>query len=131
MRRYQAWPQKRARKMSITYPEAAPTYIKDHTRLVQQFVFGLLDNAWRLQEEHGGVDVYLDTIVGKSIYFQDLASGKIDWSIPDALIDLGFWRRTWRDGRVHDPQITFSEARVLLEVDRATNPVHRHSTRMK
>lgn len=131
MTRFQSWPQKQARKIGITYSEGALSYIKDHTRLVQQFVFGLLDNAWRLQEEHGGVDVYLDTIVGKPIYFQDLASGKIDWTIPDALIELGFWRRTWRDGHVHDPKITFSEARILLEVDRATNPITRLSKRMK
>ena len=131
MKRFQAWPQKQARKIGITYSEGALSYIKDHTKLVQQFVFGLLDNAWRLQKEHGGVDVYLDTIVGKRIYFQDLASGKIEWTIPDAMIELGFWRRTWRDGHVHDPKITFSEARVLLEVDRATNPIPRLSNRMK
>jgi len=131
MKRFQAWPQKQARKIGVTYSEGALSYIKDHTLLVQQFVFGLLDNAWRLQEDHGGVDVCVDTIVGKRIYFQDLASGKIDWTIPDALIELGFWRRTWRDGHVHDPKITFSEARVLLEVDRATNPIPRLSKRIK
>ncbi len=131
MKRFHSWPQKQARKFGTTYSEGALSHIKDHTRQVQQFAFGLIDNAWRLQEEHGGVDVYLDTIVGKPIYFQDLASGKIDWSIPDASIELGFWRRTWRDGHVHDPKITFSEARVLLEVDRATNPIPRLSNRMK
>ena len=131
MKRFQAWPQKQARKIGVTYSEGALSYIKDHTQLVQQFVFGLIDNAWRLQKEHGGVDVYLDTIVGKRIYFQDLASGKIEWTIPDAMIELGFWRRTWRDGHVHDPKITFSEARVLLEVDRATNPIPRLSNRIK
>ncbi len=131
MKRFQSWPQKQSRNIGTTYSEGALSHIGDHTRLVQQFVFGLLDNAWRLQEEHGGVDVYLDTLVGKPIYFQDLASGKIDWSIPDALIELGFWRRTWRDGHVHDPKITFAEARVHLEVDRATNPIHRLSNRMK
>ncbi len=112
--------------MSITSPEEALTYTKGHTRPLKQFVFGLLDNAWRLQEEHGGVDVYLNTIVGKLVCFQDLASGKIDWSIPDVLINAGFWRRTWRDGRVHDPKIIYSEAWVLLEVDRVINPVHRY-----
>jgi len=126
MRGYQAWPQKHARIMSITSSEKSLTYTKDHTRPVQQFVYGLLDNAWRLQEEHGGVDECLNTIVGKPIYFQDLASGKIDWSIPDALIELGFRRKTWRNGRVHYPKIISSEARVLLEVDRVINPVHRH-----
>jgi hypothetical protein len=131
MRRFQSWPQKQSKKTGSTYSEGALSHIGDHTRLVQQFVFGLLDNAWRLQEEHGGVDVCLNTIVGKPIYFQDLASGKIDWAIPDAMIDLGFWRRTWRDGRVYEPKIVFSEARVHLEVDRATNPIHRHSVRMK
>jgi len=131
MKRFQSWPQKQSRSIGTTYSEGALSHIGDHTRLVQQFVFGLLDNAWRLQEEHGGVDVYLDTLVGKPIYFQDLASGKTDWSIPDASIELGFWRRTWRDGIVHDPKITFSDARVLLEVDRATNPIHRLSNRMK
>jgi hypothetical protein len=131
MKRFQAWPQKQARKIGITYSESALSYIKDHTLLVQRFVFGLLDNAWRLQEEHGGVDVYLETILGKRIYFKDLATGKIDWTIPDASIELEFWRRTWRDGHVHDPKITFAEARVLLEVDRATNPITRLSKRMK
>jgi len=131
MKRFQSWPQKQTRKTGSVYSEGALSHIKDHTRQVQQFVFGLLDNAWRLQEEHGGVDVFLDTIVGKPIYFKDLSSGKIDWSIPDASIKLGFWRRTWRDGIVHDPKIVFSNARVLLEVDRATNPIHRLSNRMK
>jgi len=131
LRKYHAWPQKEARKTGLTYSERALTYIKDHTRLVQQFAFGLIDNAWRLQEEHGGVDVCLETIVGKRIYFQDLATGKVNWVIPDAAIDLAFWRKTWRDGHVHDPKIVFSEARVLLEVDRATNPITRLTNRFK
>jgi len=131
MLRFHAWPQKNNDAGILEYSENALSFIKVHTREVLHFVFGLIDNAWRLQEEHGGVYVNLDTIVGKPIYFQDLASGKIDWSIPDALIELGFWRRTWRDGHVYDPKITFSEARVLLEVDRATNPIHRLSNRMK
>ncbi|MCK4490358.1 MAG: replication-relaxation family protein, partial [Anaerolineales bacterium] len=129
MRRFHAWPQKRSRKTGLIYSERALTYIKDHTRLVQQFVFGLIDNAWRLQEEHGGADVYLETIIGKRIYFRDLATGRDSWVIPDAAIDLAFWRKTWRDGHVHDPKIVFSEARLLLEVDRATNPITRLTKR--
>ena len=61
MRRFQSWPQKQSKKTGSTYSEGALSHIGDHTRLVQQFVFGLLDNAWRLQEEHGGVDVCLNT----------------------------------------------------------------------
>jgi hypothetical protein len=131
MRRFHAWPQKQTEKAGIVYSERALTYIKDHTRLVQQFTFGLIDNAWRLQEEHGGVDVYLETIIGKRIYYKDLAAGNFDWVIPDAAIDIAFWRRTWRDGHVDDPRIVFSEASLLLEVDRATNPITRLSERVQ
>jgi hypothetical protein len=131
MRRFHAWPQKHSEKNGLVYSERALTYIKDHTRLVQQFMFGLIDNAWRLQEEHGGVDVYLETIIGKRIYYKDLASGTFDWVIPDAAIDIAFWRKTWRDGYIHDPRIVFSEASLLLELDRATNPITRIPGRIK
>ncbi len=131
MRRFHAWPQKKAGKAGLIYSERALTYIKDHTRLVQQFVFGLIDNAWRLQEEHGGVDVYLETIIGKRVYFRDLATGLHDWVIPDAAIDLAYWRKTWRDGHVHDPKIIFSEARLFLEMDRATYPITRLTARIQ
>ena len=129
MRRFHAWPQKIAEGGNVAYSENALSYIKLHTREVQQFVFGLLDNAWRLHQEYGGVDVYLETIIGKRIYFQDLASGEFDWVIPDAAIDLTFWRRTWRDGKIHDPKISFSSAQLLVEIDRATNPITRLAKR--
>ena len=125
MRRFHAWPQKMAGKAGLIYSERALTYIKDHTKLVQQFVFGLIDNAYRLQEEHGGVDVYLETIIGKRVYFRDLSTGLHDWVIPDAAVDLAFWRKTWRDGCVYDPKIIFSEARLFIEMDRATYPITR------
>lgn len=131
MRRFHAWPQKRAGKAGLVYSERALTHIKDHTRLVQQFVFGLIDNAWRLHEVHGGVDVYLETIIGKRIYFQDLATGGFDWVIPDAAINISFWRKTWRDGIVHSPKIIYSEASILLEVDRGTNPITRLADRVQ
>ena len=51
--------------------------------------------------------------------------------IPDAAVDLSFWRKTWRDGQVHDPKIVFSQANLLLEVDRATNPITRLKSRIK
>ena len=129
MRRFHAWPQKIAAGGNVAYSENALTFIKLHTREVQRFVFGLLDNAWRLHQEYGGVDVYLETIIGKRIYFQDLASGEFDWVIPDAAIDLTFWRRTWRDGKIHDPKISFSSAQLLVEIDRATNPITRLAKR--
>lgn len=131
MRRFHAWPQKMAGKAGLIYSERALTYIKDHTKLVQQFVFGLIDNAYRLQEEHGGVDVYLETIIGKRVYFRDLATGLHDWVIPDAAVDIAFWRKTWRDGHVHDPKIIFSEARLFIEMDRATYPITRLTKRSK
>ena len=131
MRRFHAWPQKHSEKTGVIYSERALTHIKDHTCMIQQFVFGLVDNAWRLQEEHGGVDVYLETIIGKRIYFKDLATGTYDWVIPDAAIDIAFWRKTWRDGYVHDPKIVFSEASLLVEMDRATNPITRIPERIK
>lgn len=125
MRRFQAWPQKHSEEFGLQYSENALSYIKVHTRMVQQFVFGLIDNAWRLRQEYGGVDVSLDTIVGKRIYFQDLATGTFDWVIPDATIDLSFWRKTWRDGHVHDPKIVYADARLLLEMDRGTYSIPR------
>lgn len=129
MRRFHAWPQKITWEGKVAYSEKALSYIKQHTREVQRFVFGLLDNAWRLHQEYGGVDVYLETIIGKRIYFQDLASGEFDWVIPDAAIDLTFWRRIWRDGKIHDPKISFSSAQLLVEIDRATNPITRLAER--
>lgn len=131
MRRFHAWPQKRSAEGRVEYSGNALSHIKDHTQDVQRFVFGLFDNAWRLQKPHGGVDLSLDTIIGKRIYFEDLATRKLNWLIPDASIDLSFWRRTWRDGKVHDPKIVFSSSRLLLEVDRATNPITRLHERIQ
>lgn len=131
MRIFQAWPQKKNTDGILEYSENALSFTKVHTREVQHFVFGLLDNAWRLHQEYGGVDVYLETIIGKRIYFQDLSSGGFDWVIPDAAIDLSFWRRTWRDGHVYDPKIVFSAAQLLVEIDRATNPITRLAARIK
>ncbi len=131
MRRFHAWPQKKNDAGILEYSENALSFIKVHTREVQHFVFGLLDNAWRLHQDYGGVDVYLETIIGKRIYFQDLSSGEFDWVIPDAAIDLSFWRRTWRDGHVHDPKIVFSSAQLFVEIDRATNPITRLAARIK
>ena len=123
MRRYQAWPQKRSRGGAIVYSETGLSNIKDHTQDVQRFIFGLIDNARRLQKPYGGVDIFLDTIIGKRIYFEDLATRDLKWLIPDAVVDIAFWRRTWRDGQVHEPKIVFSNARLLVEFDRATNPI--------
>jgi len=125
MRRFHAWPQKRSGGGVIEYSENALSIIKDHTQDVQRFIFGLFDNARRLQKPYGGVDISLDTIIGKRIYFEDLATRELDWLIPDAAIGLSFWRRTWRDGQVHDPKIVFSSSRLLIEFDRATNPITR------
>lgn len=125
MRRFHAWPQKRSGGGVIEYSEGALSKIKDHTQDVQRFIFGLFDNARRLQKPYGGVDISLDTIVGKRIYFEDLATRELDWLIPDAAIGLSFWRRTWRDGQVHEPKIVFSTSRLLVELDRATNPITR------
>ncbi len=125
MRRFQTWPQKQSVESGLQYSEKALSYIKDHTRMVQQFVFGLIYNACRLQKEHGGVDVSLDTIIGKRIYFQDLATSTYDWVIPDAAIDLAFWRKTWKDGHVHDPKIVFAETSIFLELDRGTYSIPR------
>jgi hypothetical protein len=91
----------------------------------------LFDNARRLQKPYGGVDISLDTIIGKRIYFEDLVTRELDWLIPDAAIGLSFWRRTWRDGQVHDPKIVFSTSRLLVEFDRATNPITRLFERIK
>jgi hypothetical protein len=131
MRRFHAWPQKRSGGGVIEYSENALSHIKDHTQDVQRFIFGLFDNARRLQKPYGGVDISLDTIVGKRIYFEDLATRELRWLIPDAAIVLSFWRRTWRDGQVHEPKIVFSSSRMLVEFDRATNPIDRLYERIK
>ena len=131
MRRFHAWPQIMEEKAAPAYSEKALNYIKDHTHMVQRFVFGLLDNAWRLHEEHGGVDVSLDTIIGKRIYFQNLSSGEYGWVIPDASIDISFWRKSWIDGRVDNYKNTFANARLLLELDRGTVPPRRLEKRIQ
>jgi len=131
MRRFHAWPQKRARDGAIEYSDSALSRIKDHTREVQYFIFGLYDNARRLQKPYGGVDLSLDTIIGKRICFEDLSTREKGWLIPDAVVDIAFWRRTWRDGQVHEPKIVFSTNRLLVEFDRATNPITRLHDRVK
>jgi hypothetical protein len=130
MRRFHPWPQKQKGR-NVIYSEKALTHIKQHTREVQRFIFGLLDNAWRLSKIYGGVDVYLETIIGKRIYFKDLSSGEYDFVIPDAVIDLSFWRRMWRDGKVGEDKIYFSESQLFLEIDRATNPITRLEERIQ
>ena len=130
MRRFHPWPQKR-KGGNVVYSEKALTHIKHHTLEVQRFVFGLLDSAWRLHKPHGGVDVFLETIIGKRIYFKDLSTGKYDFVIPDAVIDLSFWRRSWRDGKVHEDKTYFSESQLFLEIDRATNPITRLEERIQ
>jgi len=129
MRRFHPWPQKR-KGGNVVYSEKALTHIKHHTRGVQRFVFGLLDNAWRLHKPYGGVDVYLETVIGKRIYFKDLSTGGYDFLIPDAVIDLSFWRRAWRDGKVGEDKNYFSGSQLFLEVDRATNPITRLEERI-
>jgi len=114
----------------VAYSEKALTHIKQHTREVQRFGFGLLDNAWRLHKPYGGVDVYLETIIGKRIYFKDLSTGGYDFVIPDAVINLSFWRRSWRDGKVGESKIYFSESQLFLEIDRATNAITRLEERI-
>ena len=131
LRRFHQRPQKIKQGGNTTYSENALSHIQDHTRTVQAFLFGLFDAAWRLQKNYGGVDLHLDTIVGKRIYFEDLSTRKLDWVIPDAVVDLSFWRRTWRDGQVHDPKIPFAKHRLLIEVDRATNPITRLQDRIQ
>lgn len=131
MRRFHAWPQTRVEGGVIEYSENALSKIKDHTQDVQRFIFGLFDNARRLEKPYGGVDLFLDTIIGKRIYFEDLATRELNWLIPDAAIRLSFWRRTWRDGQVHQPKLVFSSSRLLLELDRATNPITRLQERIQ
>ncbi len=131
MRKFHDWPQKNNDTGILEYSENALSFIKVHTREVQHFVFGLLDNAWRLHQDYGGVDVYLETIIGKRINFQDLSSGGFDWVIPDAAIDLSFWRRTWRDDHARDPKVVFSSAQLFVEIDRATNPITRLAAHIK
>jgi hypothetical protein len=130
VRRFHPWPQKR-KGGEVIYSERALNHISQHTQGVQQFVFGLLDNAWRLAQPYGGVDVYLETIIGRRIYFKDLSSGEYDFVIPDAVINLSFWRRTWRDGKVHEDKNYFSESQIFLEIDRATNPITRLEERIQ
>lgn len=130
MRRFHAWPQVKNQAGAVEYSEGALSHIKDHTREVQAFIFGLFEAAWRLQKSYGGVDLHLDTIVGKRIYFEDLSARKLDWVIPDAVVDLSFWRRTWRDGKVHEPKIHFAKYRLLIEADMATNPITRLNDRI-
>jgi len=130
MRRFHPWPQKR-KGGEVIYSGRALNHISQHTRGVQQFVFGLLDNAWRLAQPYGGVDVYLETIIGRRIYFKDLSSGEYDFVIPDAVINLSFWRRMWRDGKVHEDKNYFSYAQLFLEIDRATNPITRLEERIQ
>ncbi|MFO7944280.1 MAG: hypothetical protein R6U51_08285 [Anaerolineales bacterium] len=77
------------------------------------------------------MDVYLETIIGKRIYFKDLSSRAYDFVIPDTATQLSFWRRMWRDGSVHEGLIHFSESEVFLEIDRATNPITRLEDRIK
>ncbi len=131
LRRFHPWPQVINQQGRVEYSENALSHIQDHTQSVQAFLFGLFDAAWRLQKPYGGVDLHLDTIVGKRIYFEDLATRKLDWVIPDAVVDLSFWRRTWRDGQVHEPKIYFANHRLLIEVDRATNPITRLQDRIQ
>ena len=129
--KYHSWPQKISSAGKHIYSEAALSRIKVHTREMQSFVFGLLDNAWRLHEKHGGVDVCLETIIGGRLQYKDLASGKYAWVIPDAVIEMTFWRKIWRNGHVHDKKNEFSQSQVFLEIDRATNPITRLPDRIK
>ena len=131
LRRFHPWPQVVNQQGALEYSENALSYIGDHTRTVQAFLFGLFDAAWRLQKPYGGVDLHVDTIVSKRIYFEDLSTRKLDLVIPDAVVDLSFWRRTWRDGQIHDPKFAFANHRLLIEIDRATNPLTRLQDRIQ
>lgn len=123
LRRFQSWPQKKDSDGDLFYSENALLMIEEHTREVQRFVLGLVDNAARLARPYGGVDVFVDTIVGKRIYFQDLATRQVHWVVPDAVIVLSYWRRTWRDGLVQGPKILQATREVLLEFDRDTGSI--------
>lgn len=129
LRRFHAWPQKKIKDGDTTYSEKPLSFIKDHTLLVQRFAFGLIDSSLRIQQEHGGADVFLEAIVGKRISYKDLSSGEYAWVIPDAVINISFWYKVWQNGHVYEPKNIYSSSNLLVEIDRSSIPYSRLSTR--
>ena len=128
LRRFHPWPQKKFGKKYV-YSTKPLTRIKEHTRTVQRFVLGLVDNAQRLSTPMGGVDFRLETIVGMRLTFVN--GGDLSWVIPDGYIHAEYWKNSWIDGHVLDNRRSVGSFTILLEVDQATNPITRLSDRIK
>ncbi len=129
LRRFHAWPQKKSKDGDTAYSEKPLSFIKDHTRLIQRFALGLIDSSWRVQQEHGGVDVFLEAIVGKRITYKDLSSGEYAWVIPDVVMSISFWYKVWQNGHVYEPKNIYSSYDLLVEIDRSSIPYSKLSTR--
>lgn len=131
--RFHPWPQKFNARRQPAYAVRWARRIPEHTTLVRQFALGLEEGARRVSRSYGGAAVEILTMVGARHIFQEALGDRprYGWVIPDALFEVCVWRRAWVDGAVAGEKRRVVHKKVLLEVDRATNPITRIEERLE